>query len=374
MRFNVKYLFTTLALCGVVSFSMAQVEGEEDEEDYSMYDNLDFADGEAKRFCSSKIKGLSPAKLISIGYDVQGAQTLTAGSFAGPADAFGQSLVLSPAETRNIDFSHGLRVAANIPVISRNNIIVQLGANHWSHAYEYSEPAATVLPVDLHRALQQDGLQTTGINTTVFKPFNEKSFVIFQGSMDVNGNYSWANFQSPAHATYSAALIWGQRPSDNKQWGVGLSRTYRAGELNYIPVFLFNWTSTGGKWGTELLLPARGHVRYTFNPRSMLFAGFELEGQSYRLNNNANVDWYGTDFVELRRSELRFRLVYERSIYNFIWISAQAGYRVNYLFDLDQLDGGNEFFRGFFGDQPYFALNELSNTPYFNISINLVSP
>lgn len=374
MQFNVKYLFTTLALCGVVSFSMAQVEGEEDEEDYSMYDNLDFADGEAKRFCSSKIKGLSPAKLISIGYDVQGAQTLTAGSFAGPADAFGQSLVLSPAETRNIEFSHGLRVAANIPVISRNNIIVQLGANHWSHAYEYSEPATTVLPVDLHQVLEQDGLQTTGINTTVFKPFNEKSFVIFQGSMDVNGNYSWSNFQSPRYATYSAALIWGQRPSDNKQWGVGLSRTYRAGELNYIPVFLFNWTSTGGKWGTELLLPARGHVRYTFNPRSMLFAGFELEGQSYRLNNNSNVDWYGTDFVELRRSELRFRLVYERSIYNFIWISAQAGYRVNYLFDLDQLDGGDEFFRGFFGDQPYFALNELSNTPYFNISINLVSP
>lgn len=369
MRVDWKYLFATLALCGVVSFSYAQVEDEEEEEDYSMYDNLDFADGGTKRFCSSKIKGLSPAKLISIGYDVQGAQTLTAGSFTGPLMP-----VPSRIEGRSIEFSHGLRVAANIPVISRNNIIVQLGANHWSHAYEYSELALAVLPVDLHRALQQDGLQTTGINTTVFKPFNEKSFVIFQGSMDVNGNYSWANFQSPAHATYSAALIWGQRPSDNKQWGVGLSRTYRAGELNYIPVFLFNWTSTGGKWGTELLLPARGHLRYSFSPRSMLFAGFELEGQSYRLNNNSSIDWGGADFVELRRSELRFRLMYERSVYNFIWISVQAGYRVNYLFDLDELEEGQEFFRGFFGDQPYFATNQLSNTPYFNISVNLVSP
>lgn len=367
MRIDLKYLFTTLALCGVVSFSFAQVEGEEDDEDYSMYDNLDFTDGEAKRFCSSKVKGLSPAKLISIGYDVQGAQTLTAGSFGGPNG-------IELPETASIDASHGFRLSANIPVISRNNIIVQLGANHWSHRYEYSEPRLAVVPHDLHNALEQNGLQTTGINTTVFKPFNEKSFVIFQGSMDVNGNYNWANFQSPRYATYSGALIWGRRPSDNKQWGVGLSRTYRAGELNYIPVFLLNWTSAGGKWGTELLLPARGHVRYTFNPRSMLFAGFELEGQSYRLNNNPAVDWSGADFVELRRSELRFRLVYERSIYNFIWISAQAGYRVNYLFDLDELDGGDEFFRGFFGDQPYFAINELSNTPYFNISINLVSP
>lgn len=39
------------------------------EEDFSMYDNVEFSEEGAKRFCSPKIEGLSPAKLISFGYD-----------------------------------------------------------------------------------------------------------------------------------------------------------------------------------------------------------------------------------------------------------------------------------------------------------------
>ena len=37
-----------------------------EEEDFSMYENLDFADAGAKRFCTPKVFDLSPAKLISI--------------------------------------------------------------------------------------------------------------------------------------------------------------------------------------------------------------------------------------------------------------------------------------------------------------------
>lgn len=339
--------------------TLAQVD---DEEDYSMYDNLDFTDGAAKRFCSSKIKGLSPAKLISLGYDVQGPFSITAGEY-------GNFL----PERRDVDFVHGARVFANIPIVSKNNIIIQGGVNFASNRFEYRAPAVAVVPHPLHQALQDGGLQSTGINTTVFKPLNEKSFVLFQASADINGNYGIGNFQSPSHAQYSAAALWGKRPNDNKQWAVGMSRTFRAGEMNYIPIFLFNWTSTSGKWGTELLLPARGHVRYSFSPRSMLFAGYELEGQSYRLNNTPDVPWL-SDNTELRRSELRFRLVYERSLYNFIWISAQAGYRVNYLFNIDDLADGRDFYRGFFGDQLYAMENQLTNPVYFNISLNLVSP
>ncbi len=365
---RLKFVFATLMIIGVAFSLNAQItdEEDEDEEDYSMYDDLDFTDGGTKRFCTSKIVGLSPQKLISIGYDVQGSQTLTAGSLNNFDPAIGE-------QTRTYDFSHGLRFAANIPVISRNDIIVQAGVNHWRHSYVSSGSELTVLDHPLHQVLENDGLQTTGINTTIFKPLNETQFLLFQGSMDINGNYDYDNFQSPRHARYSAAALWGKKPKDNKQWAIGVSRTYRAGELNYIPILLYNWTSPRGKWGTELLLPARGHVRYSFNARSMLFAGFELEGQSYRLNNNSDINW-GRDFVELRRSELRFRLMYERSLVNFIWLSVQAGYRVNYLYDLDELDDGREFYRGFFGDQPYFATNDLSNPWYFNISINLVSP
>lgn len=110
----------------------------------------------------------------------------------------------------------------------------------------------------------------------------------------------------------------------------------------------------------------------------MLFAGFELEGNSYRVGNRNTVFADPTNSVveelEIRRSELRFRMVYERQLIGFFWLSAQAGYRVNYSYNLDNVPDGTDFFRGFFGDQPFAMENTLTNPLYFNISINLVSP
>ena len=96
---------------------------------------------------------------------------------------------------------------------------------------------------------------------------------------------------------------------------VGLSRTYRAGELNYIPVVMYNWTATNRKWGVETLFPAKGDVRYNFNPRSMLFFGFDLEGNTYRIGNQGQALPDPLADLELRRSELRFRFKYERPNY-----------------------------------------------------------
>jgi hypothetical protein len=61
-------------------------------------------------------------------------------------------------------------------------------------------------------------------------------------------------------------------------------------------------------------------------------------------------------------------------MYQFIWMSVQAGYRYGYSFNLDQFADDNEFFRGFFGDQPYKQENTLGGAWYVQLSINLVSP
>ena len=51
-----------------------------EEEDFSMYDNVDFADPGVKRFCTSKVLDLSPAKFITIGYDYQARHQLNNGA------------------------------------------------------------------------------------------------------------------------------------------------------------------------------------------------------------------------------------------------------------------------------------------------------
>jgi hypothetical protein len=62
-------------------------------------------------------------------------------------------------------------------------------------------------------------------------------------------------------------------------------------------------------------------------------------------------------------------------MYQFMWMSLQAGYRYGYSFNADNFaPDDKEFFRGFFGDQPYAQENVLGGTWYAQVSINLVSP
>ena len=346
-----------------------------EDEDFSMYDQVDFADQSARRYCSPKIEGLSPAKLISIGYDYQGGYGLGAGAFGNKDNE-----KVWPQDSVNVLNSRGLRLGFNIPVVSRTNLVWQMGANYWEQRYAIEglngEPSNSSHP--LIQSLQENGLRTLGVNTTLFKPLDDRRFLLFQGSADLNGDFSLPGLMPLKYLKYSAALIYGIRPNEKKQWGLGIARTYRVGELNYIPVFLFNWTDRSNKWGSEILFPARAHVRYTFNARNMLFGGFELEGQSYRLWDGPSYNSYnlrGED-LEIRRGEIRLRAMYEFSLKDFVWISVQAGYRINYRYEVDRLEGGQEIYRAFglLSDAPYVMENRLGNPLYFQVSLNLVSP
>ncbi len=342
-----------------------------EEEDYSQYDNIGFAAEGAKRYCSPKIEGLSPAKLISIGYDYQMGYAMKADTFR----RLGSAAPPMPDSARILT-SNGMRFGCNIPVISRTDLVWQMGANYWEQRYKFEDPSALKNP--MLTSLSENGLRTMGINTTLFKPLNDVKFLLFQGSADLSGDYQFGKFMPLKYTKYSAALIYGKRTSEKKQWGVGVARTYRVGELNYIPIIFYNSTDVANKWGTEILFPARAHVRRTINSRNMLFAGYELEGQSYRLwrsNDPTGFNLRNED-VEIRRGEIRLRAVYEFSLKDFIWMSIQAGYRINYRYDVDRLGNGKEIYRAFglASDAPYVMVNQLTNPLYFNISLNLVSP
>lgn len=359
---NAKFTYLLLfSLFIPFSLVVAQTDSTEtEEEDYSIYDDLEFVDESAKRFASVKVSGKSPDQLISVGYDYQG-------SYDMEADAFGTFA----KATEKVNATHGFRLGANIPVISKNSIIVQAGFIYFNYQYEFENQDALTHP--LHQTLSNNGLNTLDAAITVYKPLNEKSFLLARVASGTSGDYEFGDFQPMKYNRYSVALLWGKKPTDSKQWAIGLSRTYRAGELNYLPVIMYNWTSTNRKWGVETLFPARGDVRYNFSPRSMLFFGFDLEGTSFRIgNDNELADPYND--LEIRRSELRFRLKYERQLIGFIWISAKMGYRYNYSFNVDRVENGEDFFRGFFGDQEYVMENNLTNPLFFNFSINLVSP
>lgn len=368
MNLPLNRILLTALVIGFTNAVFCQIDSNYvDEEDYSMYDDVEDV-GEIITYCSPKIFDLSPNRFISVGYDFVGNGTLKTsneGSYAPDADVLQN-------DQSSLNY-HGLRINANIPVVSLSKFVWQVGGG-FNQANINTNQIANNSDHNLLLDELNTGLTSINLNTTLFKPLGEKNFLIVQLMAEQNGNYTLASSdKSPniGNTKYSATALWGKRPHDRLQWGLGVSRTYRAGELNYIPVLMYNYTSKNRKWGTEILFPARAQYRRKINARNILLAGFELEGSSYRLYNTP----FNAQNLELRRSEIRVRLDYQKQLKGFVWMGLQAGVILNYAYNIDDLTAtdNNDFYRGFFGDQTYTFTNSLSPMPYVNLTFNLVS-
>jgi hypothetical protein len=359
----IKKLFFPILFLSLNSLQ-AQVDSTQEEMvDFSQFEVVEPTD--VKRFCTSKVLGLSPSKLISIGYDFQGKHELK--NYLGN-ETYQLNGDSNQAAINNVS---GIRIAANYPILSNTKWLINMGATYWRTNYNMSSFDNNNYVIS---KLQQNGLTTIGLNTTIFKPLNEKYFLLAFASADANGDYKLSSSDIGSYLAkpkITAAAFFGKKRSDYSILGFGLSRTYRPGALGVIPLILFNHTFPSRKWGIETLFPARFALRRTINTRNLLFFGYELEGNSYSIGNisgAASIPTY--DNLELRRSELRPRITYEFSLTGFIWLSVQAGYRINYSFDVDQGD----IFRLIGSDKKYHMVNTLTNPLYFQISLNLVSP
>ncbi len=248
------------------------------DEDFNFGDFAAADDTEIKNYCNNKVLNLSPSKLISLsfdqlwGYDFD---TEQGDAFVGP-DFSRQSKLKS-----NVSW----RLETNYPIISKSSLLVNAYLNYWESQYNFANRA---FEDDLSATLGNTALRTTNAGLIVFKPLNEKRFLIIQGEAAMNGNYDFGDISpETSKMKYSGALLYGWKFNDNTNFAVGVTRTYRGGRVLHIPIVMYNKT-WNEKWGLEMLLPARGAVRRNFSTKSILMFGYELEGQSYHLQSRTN--------------------------------------------------------------------------------------
>lgn len=355
-----KLLLSTLyaIICAGMLTAYAQEPDTEDNEDYSAYDD---AGKSAIKYATQKVRRLSPTKLISVGYEMQ--FPFKADFYLQDASGKKDDKQVAP-ESANITRFGGLRWSANVPVISTNKMIINLGANYYESQITFEKNAETT--IGMQPALVS-GLRTGGVNAVMFKPLDEVHYIIGSVQTDWNGNFTWNNFQDNFPApTLTVGALYGWKRNENFMWALGATQTWRGGEKLYLPLLLYNRTYND-RWGLEILLPARAHVRYNFSTGTLLMAGFEVEGNSYQLRGNFTTSTgRNLQTLELRRSEIKPRLVFEQRLFGFFWLSAQVGYRYNYKFNMSEARSSN---RGVF-----IYRSDLGNPLYAAISINLVSP
>lgn len=315
-------------------------------------DYAQFGDAEGvKRFCTQKVLNQTPQRVISLGYEQQA-------EFHMPGVRL--SPMLPAQRDMHINRVSAIRAQVNVPVISNNRLIWQLGANYWGSRFDVKDPSSSSFAqeIDKHTML------SAGLNTTVFKPLNEKNFLIVQASADMNGIFESGSDINGKAMTFSGTAIYGWKKSEKNMIGTGIARTYRAGRLIHVPVLFWNKTFND-RWGMELLLPARGHIRYNISTTNILQAGFELEGNQFWMQVPGANGMNQSLFVQ--RGELKPRIMWDKKISGFVWFNAQVGMRSNWRFDvMNQYDAAKESLR-------YFS-SKLGNPLYFSFSIQLVTP
>ena len=341
-------IFALFCFIPFLSFTQTDTTRAKTEEiDFDSFGDAD--DKKVRTFCTQKVNYLSPTKLISIGYEAQLPFHLTS-----------TSVNTAIPETKIID-THinsfgGLRVGLNTPIISKSSFILNFGLTFWNTQVAVENPERSVFFQRIN------SMNSTGVNLTAFKPLNDKQFLIFQANTDLNGNYANLDGQISKAITYSGTAIYGWKKNDNFMWGLGVTRTYRAGQLLHIPVILYNRTFNP-TWGIETTFPAKLNVRRNFSPTSYLMLGYEIEGNTFYLGQINASDVY------LRRGELKPRITFETKLTGFVWLSAQAGLRYNWRFDAYNTKNPTEPLLG-----AGSLTNKLGNPLYFNVSLNFVSP
>jgi hypothetical protein len=367
------WIYTSLLFIFLANLNLvAQTDSTdvEEEEDFSQYADMSLAGGgSSQEYCTSKITAQTPNRLIAIGYDLFGPYNINSDVNGGL--------------NSNVNVSHGLRLETNVPVVSTNKILFSLGGSYIEQRYAFGD-AEMMNDNPMYQTLNARSIRNLSLIGTLFKPFDEKNFLLVQGQADYAGDWNLREWHSPRYLKYSLTAVYGQKLNPRFIWGVGLSRTYRAGELNYVPVVMLNYTALSENWGIEMLLPARADFRYNISRRNILRFGFELEGASYRLNdrdgffaNNAAFAGMNTDQLELRRSDIRLRAMWDFSMKNFYWLSVSAGYRLVYRYNVDQVDTSEDQSLRLFGivsDAPYLLENQMGGAFFISVVAALVSP
>ncbi len=276
-----------------------------------------------KVYCNPLVIGSIPKKALSFQYELQS-------SFSNNYSEKYRLPITSTSSTINNVQSFRVNYYKN--VITKPTCYLTLDMGYWHSKYAVSNTSPASIFIN---DFNNNGFHSFTASTNLFKPINAKNFILINAGVELNGNGK--SFKKPGAKNIFAggAVIYGWKKGFSSMVGVGILRAYRLGRVIHIPAFLMN-KNFSPKWGIEMLLPARGVVRYTPNTKQIFTAGFDLEGGQFAYASN-NAALNNTFF---QRGEIRPKLGWEKVLGKNTKFTANAGLRVNGRMDFtDKYDG-----------------------------------
>ncbi len=269
-----------------------------------------------KNYCNPLVAGQPSTKTLTLQYEMQ---PIHSGPTRFP-------LSLSPVEyTTNSSPAHSIRLNFNRNIVVKPKLYMSISAGYWFSSFNVTNTNNN----SFAKMLQQSRFHSITASSNIFKPLNEKNFILLNLSLEMNGNASSFKNLSGKNILAGGAAIYGWKKGFTRMWGVGIFRGYRLGKVIHVPAVLYN-QSFNKKWGVDALLPARASFRYRASGSMLWLMGYELEGTQFVIQNS-NAFFNNTFF---QRGEIRPRLGLEKQLSKTWAFTANAGLRVNGRFDI----------------------------------------
>ncbi|OGX87232.1 hypothetical protein BEN48_11745 [Hymenobacter glacialis] len=317
-----------------------------------------------RAFANPSVLGMGPSKGLIVRYErmprfgVQSnAQVVGISNYAG-----------------EVDKNARLSIKGYIPAWNRPHLKVVVGLAYEREEFQFNGPATT--DYELYRNIENKGLKSIASQVVVLRPIDEVHWYLARVKGELSGDYnSSSDLSTSDYTRFSAEAVYGWKRNPNFSWGLGFQYGYTFGRLSLYPAVLYNRTFNN-RWGVEALFPARVTARYNASESSIFYAGYTVDGYNYIVKLRNELARIGPDgapiadkkplrTLELRETEVKFRLRWERELLSFLWMGAEAGYRYNYAFDA--FDKTND-------DREKIIDSKFNGTPYASLELFITPP
>ncbi len=280
-----------------------------------------------KEFANPSVLGMGPSKGITLRYERAprvGVTSISDATIAG--NGSGQVSKLNVLEGK-----------LYAPLWRRPHLKAVLGFNFSRQQFNFADRAHLAYP--LYRTLDDRNLRTVGSQLLLLRPIDGRRYYLFRVKGELNGDYKqdaedgqYRRLPLRKYLRTSAEFFYGWKRSPRQSVGVGMQFGYTFGRRSLFPAVLYNRTFND-HWGVEALLPAKVRVRYNINDKTLIYCGYEVQGDSYTINIDSP-PLADNRTVELRVTSLTGRFRLERELLPVLWFGLEAGYRYYASFDI----------------------------------------
>jgi hypothetical protein len=232
----------------------------------------------------------------------------------------------NPATTSSIS---NFILKTKFPIILKPNLKVIGGYTHEREYYNFDSFGQR--DVFLYETIDQSAFKRNSFNVIASYSLNSQYYLLSSAQFSLNGNQEqWLSFD-PKFRNYSFIFGFGNKRSEDFEWGLGGALIHNLEKENRIIPFLVFNKNLNDKWGMEATMPVSFMMRHNPNQKTILLSGVNYSSQAYAMTN---FDFSNPVNYTLDHAELRFILALERQIVPWVWLDAQVGYQLNFNNDL----------------------------------------